>query len=62
MRCTLVEPPPTGPPRSAARADVDAVVTEHGVAHLRGTGLDDRVRRLVAIAAPEHRDALAAAR
>ena len=27
------------------RADVDYVVTEHGVAHLRGQGLRERARR-----------------
>lgn len=43
---------------TTARADVDTVVTEHGVAHLRGCPLPDRPRRLAAIAAPEHRDAL----
>ncbi|WGD54287.1 acetyl-CoA hydrolase/transferase C-terminal domain-containing protein [Bradyrhizobium sp. CB1650] len=42
------------------RADVDAIVTEWGVAELRGCGLAERARRMIAIAAPEHRDALAA--
>lgn len=42
------------------RADVDAIVTEWGVAELRGSGLAERARRMIAIAAPEHRDALAA--
>ena len=39
----------------------DAVVTEHGVAELRGLSLDARAEALIAIAAPEQRDALAAA-
>jgi acyl-CoA hydrolase len=43
---------------TTARADVDHVVTEHGVADLRGVGLSERARRLVAVAAPEHRDDL----
>jgi acetyl-CoA hydrolase len=34
-------------------------VTEHGVASLRGATLVERAQRLLAIAAPEHRDALA---
>ncbi len=40
---------------STPRCDVDVVVTEHGVADLRG--LDDAARaaRIVAVAAPEHR-------
>lgn len=45
-------------PVTTARADVDVVVTEHGVAHLRGCPLAERGRRLAAIAAPEHREAL----
>ena len=38
----------------------DVVVTEHGIAELRGLGLDARAAALIAIAAPDHRDALAA--
>ena len=37
----------------------DGVVTEHGVAELRGLGLDARAAALIALAAPDHRDALA---
>lgn len=43
---------------TTARADVDVVVTEHGVAHLRGCPLSARAARLAAIAAPQHREAL----
>jgi acyl-CoA hydrolase len=43
---------------TTARTDVDHIVTEHGVASLRGTTLAERARRLLAIAAPEHRDEL----
>ncbi len=39
----------------------DVVVTEHGVAELRGLSLGARAEALIAIAAPEHRPALAAA-
>ncbi|MDN2495402.1 acetyl-CoA hydrolase/transferase family protein [Nocardia nova] len=46
---------------TTARADVDCVVTEHGVAHLRGQPLAERRRRLIDIAAPEFRDELASA-
>jgi acyl-CoA hydrolase len=42
------------------RADVDAIVTEWGLAELRGCGLAERARRMIAIAAPEHHDALSA--
>jgi len=41
------------------RALADCVVTEHGVAQLRDLSLDARAQALIAIAAPEHRDALA---
>ena len=41
------------------RADVDCVVTEFGVANLRGRPLPERVLSLIAIAHPEHRDELA---
>ncbi|NMG76564.1 acetyl-CoA hydrolase/transferase family protein [Aromatoleum diolicum] len=37
----------------------DVVVTEHGIAELRGLSLDARAQALIAIAAPEHRDTLA---
>ena len=37
---------------------VDHVVTEHGIARLRGKTLSQRARALIAIAAPEHRDDL----
>lgn len=46
---------------STPRCDVDVVVTEHGVADLRGASDAERIGRLLAIAAPEHREALAAA-
>jgi acyl-CoA hydrolase len=38
-----------------------AIVTEHGVAHLRGLSADARAKALIAIAAPEHRAGLEAA-
>ena len=38
------------------RADVDYVVTEHGVAHLRGKGLRERALELLAVADPAFRD------
>lgn len=37
----------------------DAVITEHGVAELRGLSLDARAQALIGIAAPDHRAALA---
>lgn len=44
---------------STGRADVDYVVTEHGVAELYGQPFDERRRRLIAVAAPEFREELA---
>lgn len=41
-----------------SRNDVDYVVTEYGVAALRGTNINERVKRLIAIAHPKFRDAL----
>jgi acetyl-CoA hydrolase len=45
---------------STPRADADVVVTEFGVAHLRGAGVRARVESLIAIADPMDRDALRA--
>jgi acyl-CoA hydrolase len=50
-----------GTPVSVPQHDVDAVVTEFGVAQLRGQALDERARRLCAIAHPRHRASLEAA-
>jgi acyl-CoA hydrolase len=43
---------------TTARSDVDAVVTEHGVAALTGCTVAERARRLIAVAAPHHREQL----
>jgi acetyl-CoA hydrolase len=47
-------------PVSTQRADVGLVVTEHGVADLRGLGLTQRAERLIAVAHPDHRAGLEA--
>lgn len=39
-----------------SRNDVDMVVTEYGVAHLRGTNVRERIQRLIAIAHPDFRE------
>ena len=49
------------PTVSIPRDDTDLVVTEHGVADLRGATLDGRAEALIAIAAPAHREVLSAA-
>lgn len=45
-------------PVSTPRSDAGLIVTEHGVADLRGQSLSRRVRRMIDIAAPEHRESL----
>ena len=45
-------------PVSTARSDAGVVVTEHGVADLRGLSLRQRAERMIAIAAPEDRPGL----
>lgn len=44
-----------------SRPEADYVVTEYGVAALRGRSLHDRARALIAIAAPQFRESLAQA-
>lgn len=45
---------------SISRADVDTVVTEHGVADLKYKSLDERAKALIEIADPKFQDHLAA--
>ena len=44
---------------TTSKNDVDYIVTEFGVAHLRGEPLSSRARQLIAIAHPNFRDELA---
>lgn len=46
-------------PVSVPRAESCVIVTEHGVADLRGLSLRQRVDRMIAVAHPDHREALA---
>ncbi len=48
-----------GQPVTTSRYDVDHVVTEHGVAALRGKTMVQRAKALISIAAPEFREQLA---
>ncbi|MFJ4192537.1 acetyl-CoA hydrolase/transferase family protein [Pseudomonas sp. NPDC089534] len=45
-------------PVSTPRCDAGLIVTEHGIADLRGQPLSRRVQRMIDIAAPEHRGEL----
>jgi acetyl-CoA hydrolase len=48
-------------PVTTARAEIDVIITEFGVAELKGVGLGERARRLVAIAHPRFREELSRA-
>jgi acetyl-CoA hydrolase len=48
-------------PAALSRADAGVVVTEYGVADLRGATLSQRRERMIAIAHPDHRQALESA-
>ena len=52
---STIKPALEGGVVTTTRSDVDTVVTEYGVAHLRGCSLGERARRLRTIAAPEFR-------
>jgi acyl-CoA hydrolase len=52
---------PTGAPVSTPRHQTDVVITEHGVAELRGRTVADRAQALASIAHPDFRDQLLAA-
>jgi acyl-CoA hydrolase len=43
---------------TTARSDADVIVTEFGAAELRGQPLDERARRMIAIAHPDFRESL----
>ena len=43
---------------TTSKNDVDYIVTEYGIAHLRGRSLGDRTRQLISIAHPDFRDEL----
>lgn len=43
---------------SLSRNDVDLVVTEYGIAELRGTTISERVNRLIEISHPKFREEL----
>lgn len=43
---------------TVAKTDADVIVTEYGAADLRNLGRADRAKAMIAIAAPQHREAL----
>ena len=54
----IVPPGDAYGPVSLSRFDVDVVVTEHGAADLRDKSYAERAAALIAIASPDHREAL----
>ncbi len=55
---TIVPLLPEGSPVTVPRQDVDYVVTEYGIAHLRGKSIRERVVEMISIAHPDFRDSL----
>ena len=55
---TIVPTLPEGTAVTLHRANVDHVVTEHGIARLRGRTVRERTRELIAVAHPDFRDEL----
>ena len=54
IKSTLAE----GAVVTTSKNDVDYIVTEYGLAHLRGRSLSERTKQLIAIAHPDFRDEL----
>ena len=48
-----------GAPVTTSRTDVDYIVTEYGIAKMKGRNLRERARQLINVAAPQFRDDLA---
>ena len=59
-RVSRIVPRLPNDPTSVTRADVQTVVTEHGVADLRHKSIEDRAQALIAIADPKFQDQLVA--
>ncbi len=57
---TIVPTLPEGTAVTLHRSNVDIVVTEHGIARLRGRTVRERVRELISVAHPDFRGDLAA--
>ncbi|MDN5337900.1 MAG: hypothetical protein PWQ20_970 [Thermotogaceae bacterium] len=53
---TIVPYLPSGSPVTIPRQDIDYVVTEFGIAHLRGKTVKERVKELINIAHPDFRN------
>lgn len=54
----IVASPPEGAMVASGRADTDYVITEHGVARLRGKSMRERALEMIHVAAPQFRESL----
>ncbi|HAH05758.1 MAG TPA: 4-hydroxybutyrate--acetyl-CoA CoA transferase [Elusimicrobia bacterium] len=57
---TIVPVLPEGTAVTLHRANCDHIVTEHGIAYMRGRTVRERTRNLIAVAHPDHRETLRA--
>lgn len=57
---TIVPTLPEGAAVTLHRSHCDHIVTEHGIAYMRGRTVKERALNLIAVAAPEHRERLRA--
>ena len=57
---TIVPALPEGTPVTLHRSNTDHIVTEYGIAYMRGRTVRERTQNLIAIAHPEHRGGLEA--
>ncbi len=55
---TIVSQLPVGSKVTLGRNDIDYVVTEHGIVHLKGKSMSERVEAMINIAHPDFRDKL----
>lgn len=55
---TIVPTITQGSPTSTHKNDVDMLVTEYGVAHLKNKTTSERVKELISVAAPKFREKL----
>jgi acyl-CoA hydrolase len=57
-RSKIVSTLQAGAKVSISRNDVDTIVTEHGVAQLKGKTVPERIKQMIQIAHPQFRESL----
>ncbi|HBK86103.1 MAG TPA: 4-hydroxybutyrate--acetyl-CoA CoA transferase, partial [Firmicutes bacterium] len=55
---TIVAQLPAGAKVTLGRNDIDYIVTEYGIAHLKGRSIRDRVEAMINISHPDFREEL----